>query len=125
LWIQDGVVIGNYLYLYSILVKDWDTIFKVHNVGVIQVPIVNNELDHQNSIYHASPLQTETANGTIFMGAGMMNHVEQDGYIYIYGYKDPGRYLISGRYLPEDVLNFNNYEYWNGTSYVKDIRTSA
>ncbi len=125
LWIQDGVVIGNYLYLYSILVKDWDTIFKVHNVGVIQVPIVNNELDHKNSIYHASPLQTETSNGTIFMGAGMMNHIDEDGYIYIYGYKDPGRYLVSGRYLPDDVINFNNYEYWNGTNYVKDIRQAA
>lgn len=122
LWIQDGVVLGDYLYLFPIVVKDFETIFQVYGVGVIQVPIVNGELDHQNSIYHQAPLQTNTENGgTIFMGGALMNHVEYDGYVYIFGYKDPGRKLITGRFKPEDVLNFNEYEYWNGTQYVKNI----
>ena len=52
---------------------------------------------------------------------GADESVEHDGYVYIFGYKDLGRKLITGRFKPEDVLNFNEYEYWNGTQYVKNI----
>lgn len=123
LWLQDGVVINNTFYNFPILVKDESTIFKVHNVGMTQTPIREGRLIYSETIYYNTPLQVKTDDGgTIFMGAGVMNHIEIDGYIYIYGYKDlAGRHLVVGRFLPEDILNFNNWTYFDGTSFTSDI----
>lgn len=123
LWLQDGVVIGNHLYIFPILVKDEADIFKVHNVGLIKAPILNEKINHEDAIYKSTPLQVKTEDGgTIFFGAGILNNVDRDGYIYIYGYKDlAGRHLVVGRFLPEDIENFNQWTYFNGESFVSDI----
>ncbi len=126
LWLQDGVVIGDHLYDFPILVKDYSTYFKVHHVGMLQIPIQNERLDYENTAYYNTPLQVHTADGgTIYYGAGLMNHTAKDGYIYIYGYKDlGGRYLVVGRFLPDDIMNFNNWTYFDGTTWSKDINDS-
>ncbi|MDO9629859.1 MAG: DUF4185 domain-containing protein [Acholeplasmataceae bacterium] len=123
LWLQDGVVVNQNLYIFPILVKDESNIFKVHNVGLIKAPIVDERIDYSNSEYLDSPLQVKTQDGgTIFLGAGLMNHSNVDGYIYIYGYKDlRGRHLVVGRFLPRDIENFNAWEYFNGTDWTHDI----
>jgi hypothetical protein len=126
LWLQDGVVINNHLYIFPILVKDYQDFFKVHSVGMIKTPIQNERLDDQNSEYLNSPLQVNTDDGgTIFYGAGLMNNVLIDGYIYIYGYKDlNGRYLVAGRFLPEDIENYNHWEYYDGAGWSSNINDS-
>ena len=123
LWLQDGVVINNKLYIFPILVKDEGEAFKVHNVGLIETPIINERIRFEQANYYSTPLQVKTEDGgTIFFGAGLLNNVSRDGYIYIYGYKDlVGRHLVVGRFLPEDILNFNNWTYFNGDTFVKDI----
>jgi len=123
LWLQDGVVINDHLYLFPILVKDEGDLFKVHNVGLIKTPILNERLNLDQTTYLNTPLQVKTEDGgTIFFGAGLMNHVEIDGYIYIYGYKDlNGRHLVVGRFKPEDIENMNAWTYFNGTSFIHDI----
>jgi len=127
LWLQDGVVIDQNLYLFPILVKDEGDIFKVHNVGLIQTPIVNGKIAYEEANYVSTPLQTKTSDGgTLFFGAGILNNASRDGYIYIYGYKDlNGRHLIVGRFLPEDILNFNHWTYFNGETFVYDINEVA
>ena len=127
LWLQDGVVIDQNLYLFPILVKDEGDIFKVHNVGLIQTPIVNEKIAYKEANYVSTPLQTKTSDGgTLFFGAGILNNASRDGYIYIYGYKDlNGRHLIVGRFLPEDILNFNHWTYFNGETFVYDINEVA
>lgn len=123
LWLQDGVVVNNHLYIFPILVKDDASIFKVHNVGLIKAPIVSERIDYQHATYLNTPLQVKTPDGgTIFFGAGLMNNINNDGYIYIYGYKDlQGRHLVVGRFLPNDIENFNEWEYFDGTSFQSDI----
>jgi hypothetical protein len=127
LWLQDGVVIDQNLYLFPILVKDEGEIFKVHNVGLIQTPIVHGRITYEEANYVSTPLQTKTSDGgTLFFGAGLLNNINRDGYIYIYGYKDlNGRHLIVGRFLPEDILNFNHWTYFNGETFVDDINEVA
>jgi len=126
LWIQDGVVLNNSLYLFPILVKDEGEAFKVTRVGMIKAPIVNARIDYQNAEYLDTPLQTTTSDGgTIFFGAGVMNHSQIDGFIYIYGYKDlNGRYLTVARVLEDHFENFNEWEYFDGTGWSSNINDS-
>jgi len=127
LWLQDGVVLNNKIYLFPILVKDEGEIFKVHNVGLIETPIVDERIIYQDATYHDTPLMVKTQDGgTIYFGAGLLNNVAIDGYVYIYGYKDlHGRHLVVGRFLPEDILNFNAWTYFNGTTFTADIQDVA
>lgn len=132
LWIQDGVVIDDYLYLFPLLVKDYQSFFKVYKTGIIKVPIVDERLDYDNLEYLDSDLTSVDSTGSyIYYGAGVLNNTvydgneNGDGYIYIYGYKDyNGRHLTVARCLPEDITNTNNWTYYNGTDFVNDINQS-
>ncbi|MBE0700382.1 MAG: discoidin domain-containing protein, partial [Acholeplasmataceae bacterium] len=127
LWLQDGIVIGDNLYVFPILIKDEADFFKVHNVGMMKMPIENHKIMYTDTTYFSSPLQVKTPDGgTIFMGAGVMNNIENDGYIYIYGYKDlAGRFLVVGRCLPEDIEHFNRWTYYDGETWTRDINQVA
>jgi len=126
LWLQDGVVLNGHLYTFPILIKDYRDFFMVHNVGMIKTPIVNERFVHQESTYLSTPLQVRTSDGGImYYGAGVMNNIHVDGYIYVYGYKDlNGRHLVSARFLPEDIENMNAWTYYDGSSYQSDINQS-
>ncbi len=131
LWLQDSVIIGDYFYNFPILVKNNpETDFKVHKVGLSKTPIVNGRLDYDNAVYLDTPLQVRTEDGgEIFYGAGvldMTNHPSiSDAYIYIYGYKDlEGRHLTVARVTPENIENFNAYEFFDGETFQRDIRKS-
>ena len=125
-WLQDGVVIGNSLYVFPILVKDESTIFKVHHVAMVDIPIVDQRLDYTNETYYHTPLMTTTPDGgVIYYGAGVMDNTDIDGYIYIYGYKDlQGRHLIVGRFRPQDIKNFNQWTYFDGQDWSNKISDS-
>ena len=126
-WLQDGVMIDHQLYVFPILVKDDADIFKVHHVSMVEVPIVDQRFDYNNQNFYSTPLMTHTPDGgVIYYGAGLMDHRDKDGYIYIYGYKDlDGRRLTVGRFLPEDIKNFNNWMYFDGQDWSKNINESA
>ena len=128
LWLQDGIVLNQNLYIFPILVKDEADLFKVHNVGLIKAPITSNEtIDYDQATYLNTPLQVQTEDGgIIYFGAGLLNNVNRDGYIYIYGYKDMKgvsikRSLVVGRFKAEDIENFNEWTFYNGEAFVHDI----
>ncbi|MGE4320090.1 MAG: DUF4185 domain-containing protein [Acholeplasmataceae bacterium] len=127
LWLQDGVIIDNKLYVFPILVKDYEDYFKVHNVSMVEVPIENERFNYQNATYYSSPLMVHTIDGgIIYYGAGIMDNSKSDGYIYIYGYKDlNSRSLVVGRFLPQDITDFNKWTYFNGQTWDEDINQSA
>ncbi len=126
LWLQDGIVLNHYLYVFPILVKDEQTIFKVENVGLMEIPISQGRLQHEETRYLHTPLQVYTEDGgTIYFGAGVMDNREIDGYIYIYGYKDlNGRHLVVARTNEANFLNFNEWMFFDGVDFVKDIHKS-
>jgi hypothetical protein len=126
-WLQDGVVIDDQLYVFPILVKDEGEIFKVHHVSMVEIPIVDQRFDYKHQNFYSTPLMTYTPDGgVIYFGAGLMDHRDVDGYIYIYGYKDlEGRRLTVGRFLPEDIKNYNQWMYFDGQGWAKNINDSA
>lgn len=127
LWLQDGVIIDKKIYIFPLLVKDYLTYFKVFSVGAIEMNIVGDQFDYQNAIYHNSPLMSQTNDGgIIYYGAGVMDNRNVDGYIYIYGYKDlNGRNLVVARTTAENILNFNEWNYYDGSGWSNNINDSA
>jgi hypothetical protein len=123
LWLQDGIVLNDKLYLFPILVKDYSTFFKVFNVGLIEMDIENNQFDYENANFLNTPLMsTSSDGGVIYFGAGVMDNREVDGFIYVYGYKDlAGRNLVVARVTEENFLNFNEWTYFDGTNWSSSI----
>lgn len=127
LWLQDGIVIGDRLFLFPLLVKDAPGAFVVTRVGLISAPIVGEKIDFSHADYYGSPLQSTTPDGgTLYYGAGVMDHSSTDGYVYIYGYKDKGgRFLIVARVSKTAFSDFNAWTYYDGTGWSKNINDSA
>ncbi len=127
LWLQDGIVLDGYFYCFPLLVKDYSTYFKVHQVGLIKAQITNDEIEFASSEYSQTPLMSLSEDtGSIYFGAGVMDNVDVDGYIYIYGYKDlDGRYLVVARVHPEAFTDFNQWRYYDGSSWVENINDVA
>ncbi len=133
LWLQDGVVIDDFFYTFPLLVKDYEGFFKVFKVGLIKINIVDSKLDLDSIEYIDAPLQNEMSDGSItYYGAGVNNQdtsgglINQDGYIYIYGYKDtPGRYLTVARVEEENFENFNKWTYFDGTEWSDDMNDAV
>jgi len=127
LWLQDGIVLGESLYLFPLLVKDDGSLFKVTRVGMIKAPIVDDEIDFEHAEYLPSPLQSRTPEGgLLYYGAGVMDHSSVDGYVYVYGYLDlDGRHLTVARVLPEDIEDWTAWRYYDGTGWSKDPNDSA
>ncbi len=123
LWLQDGFVHDEKIYLFPLLVKDYQDFFRVYNVGLIQMDIVDERFDYSNAIYHSTPLMAyPKTGGVVYFGAGVMDNTDIDGYIYVYGYLDDGeRNLVVARFNPWDVLNFNEWEFLNNQGWLKNM----
>jgi hypothetical protein len=127
LWLQDGLVLNDKFYVFPILVKDFSTFFKVHNVGLVEMDIIDNKFDFENARYMDTPLMVKTDDGgVIYFGAGVMDNRPVDGYIYLYGYKDlDGRHLVVARVTEDNFLNFNEWTYYNGDTWTKNVHDIA
>lgn len=127
LWLQDGIVIDQTFYNFPLLIKDYQTIFNVYSVGLIQMPVRNGRFIYDEVIYDHTPLLTRSKDGgTLTFGAGILDQTDQDGYIYIYGYKDlNGRHLIVARVRKENFTQFNQWTYFDGQAWSFDIHQSA
>ena len=63
-------------------------------------------------------------------GQGITDCSAEDGYVYIYGYKDPlagneSRDLIVSRIKAEDFGDFSRLTYWNGADWCGDVEQCA
>ena len=127
LWLQDGIRIADTLHVFPLLVKNEPGIFKVHQVGMISIPISETQLQLSEATTITSPLQAYTNDGgVIYYGAGVMDNRAIDGFIYVYGYKDlNGRHLVAARVNEEAFLDFNQWEYYDGQTFGPDIHKSA
>ena len=127
LWLQDGVVLGDTFYTFPLLVKDHEELFRVHSVGMIEVPLSGRRLDYERAVYHSTPLQLTTADGgIIYFGAGVLDHRSVDGFIYVYGYKDlDGRHLVVSRFRAKDILRFNRWTFFDGAAWSAHAHDAA
>ena len=136
-WLMDGIKINNKYYVYALRLETGEGGF--FNFKVIGVNLISFELGNDNSIINVQQMDTplfqnnSAQNGDLVFGQALMPMTEissnpnPDGYIYIYAPYNTagGKQLKVGRFLPENIENFVQYEYWNGSNWVNDINQAV
>ncbi len=136
-WLMDGISIDSIIYVYAL---------RLHSAGsgafgfeVNGVVLLKFMLDEESFIKNVeqsdTPLFYKNANEKwdIVMGQAVMpmnqasGYSFADGYIYVYGPRShsQGKDLIASRVLPENIEDFDEYNFWNGSDWNGSIETAA
>ncbi|MBD3288589.1 DUF4185 domain-containing protein [candidate division KSB1 bacterium] len=137
-WPMDGINIDGMTYLYGLrLVSGGGS--GAFNFKIVGVSLLSFQLNSNNEIIDYLEQDTplfyadESDGSEIVFGQAVMpmtaasGNPGADGFIYVYGPKNTasGKQLVASRVLPEDIGNFQNYEFWNGESWTDDIASCA
>jgi hypothetical protein len=129
-WLGDTFVIGKYLYVYTLRIDSVPTLFGFEQIGVdlARYEITNKTVNYDSlKIINDDKKQlcnVSNAKSRFYYGGAVYQSTEDagvinpDGYVYVYGYNDvenAGRELIVSRVKPEDIENFDAYEYQDST----------
>lgn len=138
IWLQDGVVIGDQLYFLPLVINSdlsqpEGLQFAVKGVSIFKTPIENGKILPEKRTQKMAPLLLETGDCQYLYGAAIMSNTKNsgakdpDGYIYIYGYKTTMglRELIVARVKEDNFEYFDDWEFYDGLSFGKDILKSA
>lgn len=140
-WLQDGVVIKDYLYLTPMVMSEDLTQregfqFKIENVSMIKIPILNGKPEFEKAEETDTNLFVRSDGKMWLSGIAYMPFCKEfgyengDGYIYAYGYintsdTDSNCRLIVARAKPENFEDTNTWEFFDGNNFVSDITKSA
>lgn len=125
-WLQDGIVIDGTVHLSAIRTgKNW----KPLGLDLISVPLRDGRPQWDRFERKADfPALISNERFQSCFGAGILDHVSRDGYIYIYGYRDRlrgGRKgLIVARVEPKDFTDANRWRFWNGKQWTENLSAS-
>lgn len=135
-WLMDGIKINNKIYTYELrLDKKGDGAFGFNTIAtnLIKFNLDDSGMPVNIEQFDTPLFYTSEQDGTkITLGQAIMplhnaseNYVT-DGYIYVYGPKGTSnKQLVCSRVLPENIENFDKYEYWDGANWCNDISKSA
>ncbi|WP_417898678.1 discoidin domain-containing protein [Bacillus haimaensis] len=137
-WLQDGVVIGDHVYIFPLLMsKDLQGeagfLFAISGVSMVKLPVSEDGPIVEEQEQMDTPLfaSLPDGSGNIVFGAGILDRTEKsgttnpDGYLYVYGYKDlksGTKELVVSRVLAENIEQFDLWEYWDGDGWSSDIQ---
>ncbi len=134
IWLQDGVVINNYLYTLPMSINSDSSQpeglqFRVKGVAMIKTHIVNQMIDYKNATLKMTSLLADTKESQFLFGAAVLANTKQagalnpDGYIYIYGYKTTMglRELVVARVLANHFEFTDDWRFFNGKDWVTSI----
>ena len=130
-WLFDGVYLNETLYILAFMPSDQ---MKPLCVRLVSVPTVRGEPQWEKYTVSGdiSALCATSADGKYLcaFGQGITDCTAEDGYVYIYGFKDPlagneSRDLIVSRIKAEDFGDFSRLTYWDGTGWSGDIENCA
>ena len=130
-WLFDGVCLNDTLYILAFLPSAQ---MKPLCVRLVTVPVAQGEPQFRRYAVSGDipELCVTSADGRYqyVFGQGVTDCAAEDGYVYIYGYKDPlespeSRDLIVSRIRAEDFGDFSRLRYWDGTGWTDDIERCA
>lgn len=134
-WLQDGIIIDNYLYFTALNVFHDENgpeglKFGIGEVTMIKCPMEEDAPRWEDYELISTPLHHDTGDGRVFIGCGIFPNTEAagmehaDDYLYVYGYKALGKRsdLVVSRVKPEYIERFDAWEYYTGQGWSKDIR---
>lgn len=127
-WLYDCVVLGQTLFVFGFSPSDsW----KPQNADMWAIPIVNGEpkYNEYEKTANIRELFYRTSDNRYLYSYGMAISVDNDGYIYIYGYRDAmmegsRKDLIVSRIKIADFPNFSMLTYWDGKAWGTNIEDS-
>ncbi len=136
-WLQDSIITGGKFYSFTDnVVSEADNLdlpegFRFHLSGVdmVVIDIKEGKLDVASQRNIQTPLFVEGKKNLMF-GCGIFANTKEagmeqaDGYIYIYGINEIGpgqRNLVVARTLPQNLEKFEEYTYYDGKGWSKDM----
>ncbi|MFC2125791.1 DUF4185 domain-containing protein [Bacteroidota bacterium] len=133
LWLGDGFVnasVDSTLYIFAYRIRNTEgEFFNFEQLGVALIAIPRgSEPPFIDQKQYETPLfyPAENGKGDVTWGSGILVNTEEagvpnpDGFIYVYGVQGMFKVLLAARVLPEDILNFEEYRFWNGKDWVED-----
>lgn len=136
-WLGDGFANnsnGNiYIFAYrmrNMNTDDWS--FKeVGNTIIAINPNSRPPFTDQRQVETPFSIKDKDGNESGSLGAGIFVNTKEagallpDGYVYVYGVRGKEKNLVVSRVLPENFEVFSKWEYWNGSSWSKNINDLA
>lgn len=135
-WFADGVVLGDEIHVLAMrmhsLPGGGSFGFERGGMALISMPkagpYVPSSISQVDAPVGLPPVVG--GRGGIFFGAGIFSNTaaagapNPDGFLYIYGsQEDPlVKKLVVARVQPQSFTDFDAWRYWNGHSWVRDIR---
>jgi hypothetical protein len=105
--------------------------FKETGNSLIRVP-AGSQFPYTDQEELALPFNNyKTGEETISFGSAVFNNsksageAEPDGFVYVYGTKGLTKKLVSARVNPAKVTSFDQWEFWNGKGWSKDVKSVA
>ena len=130
-WLFDGVYLNETLYILAFLPSEQ---MKPLCVRLVSVPADRGEPQWEKYTVSGDipALCATSADGRYLyaFGQGITDCSAEDGYVYIYGYRDPlagneSRDLIVSRIRAEDFGDFSRLAYWDGAGWSGDMESCA
>ncbi len=136
-WLMDGISIEDTINVFALRLNSTGSgAFGFEINGVV---LIKFTLDEESFISNIQQFNTplffknESEGWEIVLGQAIMpmtvssGNPSPDGYIYVYGPKDvsSGKELVAARTLPENIGNFDLWEYWSGTGWGNSIEECA
>lgn len=135
-WLGDGFrnpVTGDiHLFAYRVVDRpESPDMFKFEVLGgaVITLPS-GSEFPFEDQHQVALPFFENNSGWITSFGAGIFENLkpdfaEGDGFIYVYGIRDPDKQVIVARVEPLDFLNFDAWRFWGDGQWSDDFRSST
>lgn len=61
----------------------------------------------------------------IFVNTAKAGITHPDGYVYVYGVRGKNKSLVAARVQPKEFERFEQWRFWNGSDWVKDMKEAA
>lgn len=133
-WLGDGFVNHKknncvYIFGYRVRTEKSNSTFGFKEVGntLISIPAGSQPPFSDKKQVDIPFFLDKDVDVTGSFGAGVLVNtkeagvVEPDGYVYIYGVRGKNKAVMVARVLPENIEAFNEWTFWNGKEWVKDV----
>lgn len=134
-WLGDGFInheLDNTLYIFGYHVhKTGPNVFDFEQTNISLLKIKDPAFLHDHTQIPTPLGFVHPKYGRVYFGSGIFVNTKKakapnpDGYIYVYGLMGDNKSLIASRVLPEDFEKFDNWTFWNGSSWDADIQNVA
>ena len=118
-WMGDITLIDGKLYNIATKYQGWDTPEGPEGTDIVTITMTDELWPDMNVVPEVVYEQTyDWACGALFENTEEAGAPDPDGYIYIYSRKAKNSKFLVSRCKPEDYVNYDNWEFWDGDNWI-------